>query len=209
MSLEGPGCRLEAAVDGIQSVVDGDVHHGIHARFVEGVDTPGAGGLAGIRIPIRDRIRLHESRPYQAKGEKTDADARHERSHRSSFCRCSRLHRRLTCQPGIFEAAFKGIPFLDEIDVLPLLLQSKLLTAEEKRVRRVGAVAAHSGDVKLIAAPQAEPSNHDATAASPATCIAERYVSPGGKTWYVRGNFGEFLGNFLRVSCAMMSPAAA
>jgi Sigma-54 interaction domain len=99
--------------------------------------------------------------------------------------------------------------FLDEIDVLTLLLQSKLLTAEEKRVRRVGAVAAHSGDVKLIAAPQAELSNHDATAASPATCIAERYVSPGGKTWYVRGNFGQFLGNFLRVSCAMMSPAAA
>jgi hypothetical protein len=63
-------------------------------------------------------------------------------------------------------------------------------------VRRVGAVAAHSVDVKLIAATQAELSRHDATAESAAICIAERYVSPGGKTWYVRGNFGEFLGYF-------------
>jgi hypothetical protein len=36
----------------------------------------------------------------------------------------------------------------------------------------------------------------DAVVASPAPCIAERYISPGEKTWHVRGNFGEFLGNF-------------
>jgi hypothetical protein len=98
---------------------------------------------------------------------------------------------------GLFEAASTSILFLDEIDVLPLPLQGKLLTAvEEKQVRRVGAVAAHSVDVKLFAATQEELSSHDATAASPATCIAERYVSAGGKTWHIWGNFGEFLGYF-------------
>jgi hypothetical protein len=67
---------------------------------------------------------------------------------------------------------------------------------EERRVRRVGAVAAHAVDVKPIAATQAELSSHDATPESPTTCVTERYVSRGGKTWYVRDNFGEFLGNF-------------
>jgi DNA-binding NtrC family response regulator/class 3 adenylate cyclase len=63
--------------------------------------------------------------------------------------------------PGLFEAASKGTLFLDEIDALPLPLQGKLLTAiEEKRLRRVGAVAAHSVDVKLIAATQVELSSH-------------------------------------------------
>jgi two-component system response regulator AtoC len=60
-------------------------------------------------------------------------------------------------KPGLFEAASQGTLFLDEIDTLPLPLQGKLLTAiEEKRVRRVGAVAAQAVDVKLIAATQAE-----------------------------------------------------
>jgi two-component system, NtrC family, response regulator AtoC len=64
-------------------------------------------------------------------------------------------------KPGLFEAASKGTLFLDEIDTLPLLLQGKLLTAiEEKRVRRVGAVAARAVDVKLIAATQVELSTH-------------------------------------------------
>ena len=45
--------------------------------------------------------------------------------------------------------------FLDEVDALPLALQSKLLKAiEEKRVRRLGAVSARGVDVKLIAATQ-------------------------------------------------------
>jgi hypothetical protein len=91
-------------------------------------------------------------------------------------------------------------PFTDPVpDHLSSLLSfcKKVLTAvEEKWVHRVGAVAAHSVDVMLIAATQAELSRHDATAASLAPCIVERYASPGRKTWYVRGKFGEFLGYF-------------
>jgi two-component system response regulator AtoC len=60
-------------------------------------------------------------------------------------------------KPGLFEAASGGALFLDEIDALPLVLQSKLLTAlEGKRVRRLGAVAERAVDVKLIAATQVE-----------------------------------------------------
>jgi transcriptional regulator with AAA-type ATPase domain/tetratricopeptide (TPR) repeat protein len=58
-------------------------------------------------------------------------------------------------KPGLFEAAAGGSLFLDEVDALPLVLQSKLLKAiEEKRVRRLGAVAQQQVDVKLIAATQ-------------------------------------------------------
>jgi DNA-binding NtrC family response regulator len=50
-----------------------------------------------------------------------------------------------------------GTLFLDEIDSLPSPLQAKFLTVfEDKRVRRVGAVADHPVDVKLIAATQAD-----------------------------------------------------
>jgi DNA-binding NtrC family response regulator/tetratricopeptide (TPR) repeat protein len=60
-------------------------------------------------------------------------------------------------KPGLFEAASGGTLFLDEIDALPLALQGKLLTAiEAKRVRRLGAVAEQSVDVKLIAATQTD-----------------------------------------------------
>ena len=60
-------------------------------------------------------------------------------------------------KPGLWEAASGGILFLDEIDALPLTLQGKLLTdIEAKRVRRLGAVAEHPTDVKLIAATQAD-----------------------------------------------------
>jgi two-component system, NtrC family, response regulator AtoC len=56
-------------------------------------------------------------------------------------------------KPGLFESASGGTLFLDEIDALPLPLQAKLLSAfEEKRVRRLGAVASYQLDVKLIAA---------------------------------------------------------
>jgi DNA-binding NtrC family response regulator/tetratricopeptide (TPR) repeat protein len=56
-------------------------------------------------------------------------------------------------KPGLMESAVHGTLFLDEIDALPLLLQSKLLSAmDEKRVRRLGAVASHQLDVKFIAA---------------------------------------------------------
>jgi DNA-binding NtrC family response regulator len=60
----------------------------------------------------------------------------------------------------------------DYLSSLLSLCNKVLTTVEEKRVRRVGVVAAHSVDAKLIAATQAELSSHDATAASPSTCIA-------------------------------------
>src|SRR5262249_55192873 len=59
-------------------------------------------------------------------------------------------------EPGLFEAAAGGTLFLDEIEVGPLALQGKLLTAlDTKQVRRLGAVWAHTVDVKLIAATNA------------------------------------------------------
>ncbi len=58
-------------------------------------------------------------------------------------------------KPGLFEAASAGTLFLDEIEALPMPLQGKFLKAvEEKLVRRLGAVAEHQVDVKLIAATQ-------------------------------------------------------
>jgi two-component system, NtrC family, response regulator AtoC len=60
-------------------------------------------------------------------------------------------------KPGLWEAASGGILFLDEIDALPLTLQGKLLSViEAKRVRRLGAVAEHPTDVKLMVATQAD-----------------------------------------------------
>jgi len=56
---------------------------------------------------------------------------------------------------GLFEAAAGGTLFLDEVDSLSPPVQSKVLKAiEEKRVRRLGAVAAQAVDVKLVAATQ-------------------------------------------------------
>jgi DNA-binding NtrC family response regulator len=67
-------------------------------------------------------------------------------------------------------------PFADPVPDYPsslLSLCKKVLTAVEgKPVRRVGAVAAYSVDVKLIAPTQTELNRHDATAKSAATCIA-------------------------------------
>jgi transcriptional regulator with PAS, ATPase and Fis domain len=58
-------------------------------------------------------------------------------------------------KPGLFETASGGTLSLDEIDAMPLALQSKLLVAvEEKQVRRLGAVVGHPVDIKLIAATQ-------------------------------------------------------
>src|SRR6266540_5252456 len=60
-------------------------------------------------------------------------------------------------KPGLFQAAAGGTLFLDEIDALPLSLQHKLLKAiEEKRIRRLGAIADDPVDIKLIAATQVE-----------------------------------------------------
>jgi DNA-binding NtrC family response regulator/predicted ATPase len=60
-------------------------------------------------------------------------------------------------KPGLFEAASGGTLFLDEIDALPLTLQGKMLKAiEEKRVRRVGAIADKPVDIKLTVATHAD-----------------------------------------------------
>ncbi|MGH8067399.1 MAG: sigma 54-interacting transcriptional regulator [Candidatus Entotheonellia bacterium] len=60
-------------------------------------------------------------------------------------------------KPGLFEAASGGTLFLDEIDALPVALQGKMLKAiEEKRVRRVGAVADKPVDIKLTVATHAD-----------------------------------------------------
>ena len=56
-------------------------------------------------------------------------------------------------RPGCFEQAQGGTLFLDEITEMPLTTQSKLLRAlEERSVRRLGAKAETSVDVRLIAA---------------------------------------------------------
>ena len=58
---------------------------------------------------------------------------------------------------GLFEAASGGALFLDEVDAVSLVVQSKLLKIlEEKHVRRLGAVADRAVDVKLIAATSAD-----------------------------------------------------
>jgi transcriptional regulator with GAF, ATPase, and Fis domain len=54
---------------------------------------------------------------------------------------------------GVFEEAEGGTLFLDEIGEMPLALQPKLLRALETRTfRRVGASAARSADVRIVAA---------------------------------------------------------
>src|SRR5262245_30325733 len=56
-------------------------------------------------------------------------------------------------KPGLFQAAHGGALFLDEIGLLPMALQSKLLTVLEDRVvRRLGSTRAEPVDVALIAA---------------------------------------------------------
>jgi DNA-binding NtrC family response regulator len=56
-------------------------------------------------------------------------------------------------KPGLFQAAQGGALFLDEIGLLPVALQSKLLTVLEDRVvRRLGSTRAEPVDVALIAA---------------------------------------------------------
>lgn len=54
---------------------------------------------------------------------------------------------------GFFQAAHGGTLFLDEVADLPLAMQVKLLRViQEKRVRKVGATAEESVDVRLICA---------------------------------------------------------
>ncbi len=55
--------------------------------------------------------------------------------------------------PGLFEVAEGGTLFLDEVEALPLDLQGRLLAAiEDRSVRRLGAAAATSHDVRVIVA---------------------------------------------------------
>ena len=58
-----------------------------------------------------------------------------------------------TARPGLFETADGGTVFLDEIGHISPPLQSKFLKViEEKTVRRIGATAARTIDVQVIAA---------------------------------------------------------
>ena len=58
-----------------------------------------------------------------------------------------------SAKPGLFEVAHGGTLFLDEIHQLAPELQSKLLRAiEQKTVRRVGATASRTFDVRILAA---------------------------------------------------------
>ena len=54
---------------------------------------------------------------------------------------------------GLIEAADRGTLFIDEINSLPMSVQSKLLRViEEKSVQRIGAVTPKKVDFRLIAA---------------------------------------------------------
>jgi DNA-binding NtrC family response regulator/tetratricopeptide (TPR) repeat protein len=56
-------------------------------------------------------------------------------------------------KPGLFQAAHRGVLFLDEVSLLAEPLQAKLLTAiEERSVRRLGSTRAEPADVWLISA---------------------------------------------------------
>jgi DNA-binding NtrC family response regulator/predicted ATPase len=56
-------------------------------------------------------------------------------------------------KPGLFQAAHRGVVFLDEIGLLPNVLQGKVLKViEERVVRRLGSVQTEPTDVWIIAA---------------------------------------------------------
>ena len=56
-------------------------------------------------------------------------------------------------KPGLFQAAHRGVLFLDEVGLLPESLQAKLLKAiEERAVRRLGSTVSEAADAWLITA---------------------------------------------------------
>src|SRR5262245_6034335 len=56
-------------------------------------------------------------------------------------------------KPGLFQAAHRGMLFLDEIALCPEATQAKLLTAiEERTVRRLGSTRAEPADIWFVAA---------------------------------------------------------
>lgn len=60
--------------------------------------------------------------------------------------------------PGLLETANGGTIFLDEINLMPLNLQSKLLRAiQENKIRRIGSKETIDIDIKLIAALNKDP----------------------------------------------------
>src|SRR5262245_6443022 len=60
-------------------------------------------------------------------------------------------------KPGLFQTAHQGTIFLDEVGLLPLALQAKLLNVlEERSVRRLGALKSEPVDVWVISATNAE-----------------------------------------------------
>lgn len=62
-----------------------------------------------------------------------------------------------TAKPGLFEVAQGGTLFLDEVHQLAPELQAKLLRAlEQKTIRRLGATAGRTVDVRIIAATNAD-----------------------------------------------------
>ncbi len=62
-----------------------------------------------------------------------------------------------TAKPGLFEVAHGGTMFLDEVDHLAPELQGKLLRAlDQKSVRRLGATANRTFDVRIVAATNAD-----------------------------------------------------
>jgi len=57
----------------------------------------------------------------------------------------------VTAKPGKFELAHQGTLFLDEVGELPLLLQSKILTAiQDKEITRVGDLTSKQLDCRLV-----------------------------------------------------------
>src|SRR5262245_32849592 len=60
-------------------------------------------------------------------------------------------------KPGLFQTSTGGVLFLDEVGLLPLALQAKLLTViEEQAVRRLGATTKEAFDSWLISATNAD-----------------------------------------------------
>ena len=64
------------------------------------------------------------------------------------------------CRSGVIQEAEKGTLFLDEVDSLPLLAQVKLLRfLQDKEYRPLGSTKAMKGDVRIIAASNADLEN--------------------------------------------------
>jgi len=60
-------------------------------------------------------------------------------------------------KPGLFQAAHRGTIFLDEIGLLPMALQAKLLKVlEERVVRRLGSTSSEPADVWVVSATNAD-----------------------------------------------------